>query len=44
VRVPIRVLPRTVAGDNTIFVAVRDGVSASALRDELLGQVLKGAA
>ena len=34
----------TVAGDNTIFVAVRDGVSASVLRDELLGQVLKGAA
>ncbi len=34
----------TVAGDNTIFVAVRDGISASALRDELLGQLLKGAA
>lgn len=34
----------TVAGDNTIFVAVRDGVSASALRDELMGQLLKGAA
>lgn len=34
----------TVAGDNTIFVAVRDGISAGALRDELLGQLLKGAA
>jgi transcriptional regulator of arginine metabolism len=34
----------TVAGDNTIFVAVRDGVSAGALRDELMGQLLKGAA
>jgi transcriptional regulator of arginine metabolism len=34
----------TVAGDNTIFVAVRDGISASTLRDELMGQLLKGAA
>ncbi len=34
----------TVAGDNTIFVAVRTGISATALRDELVGQLLKGAA
>jgi transcriptional regulator of arginine metabolism len=34
----------TVAGDNTIFVAVRDGTSAAALRDELMGQFLKGVA
>lgn len=34
----------TVAGDNTIFVAARDGVSAHALRDELAGYLLQGAA
>jgi transcriptional regulator of arginine metabolism len=34
----------TVAGDNTIFVAARDGKPASALRDELAGDLLKGAA
>lgn len=34
----------TVAGDNTIFVAVKDGTSASALRDELIGYLLQGAA
>jgi transcriptional regulator of arginine metabolism len=34
----------TVAGDNTIFVAARDGVSARALRDELAGYLLQGAA
>ena len=34
----------TVAGDNTIFVAVRDGASVSALRDEVAGHLLKGAA
>jgi transcriptional regulator of arginine metabolism len=34
----------TVAGDNTIFVAARDGKPASALRDELAGHLLKGAA
>jgi transcriptional regulator of arginine metabolism len=34
----------TVAGDNTIFVAVRDGVSAASLRDELLAPLLEGAA
>lgn len=34
----------TVAGDNTIFVAARDGASASALRDELAGYLLQGAA
>ena len=34
----------TVAGDNTIFVAARDGKPASALRDELTGHLLKGAA
>lgn len=34
----------TVAGDNTIFVAVRDGISAVALRDELTGHLLQGAA
>ena len=34
----------TVAGDNTIFVAARDGTSAVALRDELLGHLLEGAA
>ncbi len=34
----------TIAGDNTIFVAARDGVSVSALRDELAGYLLQGAA
>lgn len=34
----------TIAGDNTIFLAVRDGTSATALRDELAGHLLKGAA
>jgi transcriptional regulator of arginine metabolism len=34
----------TVAGDNTIVVVVRDGTSAVALRDELLGHLLEGAA
>jgi len=34
----------TVAGDNTIFVAVRDGTPAPALRDELGGYLLQGAA
>jgi len=34
----------TVAGDNTIFVAVKDGTSASALRDELTSYLLQGAA
>ena len=34
----------TIAGDNTIFLAVRDGVSAQAVQDELAGQLLQGAA
>ena len=34
----------TIAGDNTIFVAVRDGASAAVLRDELLGHLMEGAA
>jgi len=34
----------TVAGDNTIFVAVKDGTSAPALRDELTSHLLQGAA
>lgn len=34
----------TVAGDNTIFVAVHDGVSAKSFRDELAGYLLQGAA
>ena len=34
----------TIAGDNTIFVAARDGVSARSLRDELAGYLLQGAA
>lgn len=34
----------TLAGDNTIFVAARDGVPAHALRDELAGYLLQGAA
>ncbi|HEU5207047.1 MAG TPA: hypothetical protein VFT94_05490 [Gaiellaceae bacterium] len=34
----------TLAGDNTIFVATRDGVSARALQDELARHLLQGAA
>jgi transcriptional regulator of arginine metabolism len=34
----------TLAGDNTIFVAARDGVSAQGLEDELAGYLLQGAA
>jgi transcriptional regulator of arginine metabolism len=34
----------TVAGDNSIFVAARDGTPAQALRDELMGDLLRGAA
>ena len=34
----------TLAGDNTIFVATREGVSASALRKELAEHLMEGAA
>jgi transcriptional regulator of arginine metabolism len=34
----------TVAGDNTILVVAREGVSGSKLRDELRGRLLEGAA
>jgi transcriptional regulator of arginine metabolism len=34
----------TIAGDNTIFVAARDGISVDALEDELAGHLLQGAA
>jgi len=34
----------TIAGDNTIFIAARDGTSAAALRDELTGHLVEGAA
>ena len=34
----------TIAGENTIFVAARDGVPAAALRDELRDHLLEGAA
>jgi transcriptional regulator of arginine metabolism len=34
----------TIAGDNTIFAAARDGVSAQALSDELAAHLLLGAA
>ena len=34
----------TIAGDNTIFVAARDGVSARTLRSELTGDLLQGVA
>ena len=34
----------TVAGDDTIFIAPRDGVQATALRDELRHHILEGAA
>jgi transcriptional regulator of arginine metabolism len=34
----------TIAGDNTIFVAARDAISAQSLREELAGHLLQGAA
>jgi transcriptional regulator of arginine metabolism len=34
----------TIAGDNTIFVAVHDGVSPRGFKDELAGHLLQGAA
>jgi transcriptional regulator of arginine metabolism len=34
----------TIAGDNTIFIAARDGTTAIALRDELTGHLVEGAA
>ena len=34
----------TIAGDNTIFVAARDGVQAAVLRDELREHLVEGAA
>ena len=34
----------TLAGDNTILVVARDGTAAAALRDELTGHLLQGAA
>ena len=34
----------TIAGDNTIFVALHDGVSAVAFKDELAGYLVQGAA
>lgn len=34
----------TIAGDNTIFVAAREGTSTQALRDELAGHLVEGAA
>jgi transcriptional regulator of arginine metabolism len=34
----------TIAGDNTIFVAARDGVSAARLRGDLQGHLAEGAA
>jgi transcriptional regulator of arginine metabolism len=34
----------TIAGENTIFVAARDGVTGAALRDELRTHLLEGAA
>jgi hypothetical protein len=34
----------TIAGDNTIFVAVREGAVAADLRAELVGHLLEGAA
>jgi transcriptional regulator of arginine metabolism len=33
----------TIAGDNTILVVARDGTSAAALREELMGHLLQGA-
>jgi transcriptional regulator of arginine metabolism len=37
-------LAGTIAGDNTIFVAARDGVSGAQLRDELLTHLERGVA
>ena len=34
----------TIAGDNTIFIAARDGTPAAVLRDELAGHLVEGAA
>ena len=34
----------TLAGDNTIFIAAREGTTAAALRDELAGHLVEGAA
>lgn len=34
----------TIAGDNMIFIAAREGTSAAALRDELAGHLVEGAA
>ena len=34
----------TLAGDNTIFIAAREGVSTRSLRDELAAHLLEGAA
>jgi transcriptional regulator of arginine metabolism len=34
----------TIAGDNAIFVAVRDGASVASLHEELAGHLLQGAA
>jgi transcriptional regulator of arginine metabolism len=34
----------TIAGDNTIFIAARDGTSAATLREELAGHLVEGAA
>lgn len=34
----------TIAGDNTIFVAVREGTAPASLRDELVAPLLQGAA
>ena len=34
----------TLAGDNSIFIAVREGTSAASLRDELMGHLVEGAA
>ena len=38
-RAGIPAIAGTIAGDNTIFVAARDGTPAAALRDELLGHL-----
>lgn len=34
----------TIAGDNTIFIAAREGIAAASLRDELAGHLVEGAA
>jgi transcriptional regulator of arginine metabolism len=34
----------TIAGDNTIFIAARDGISSQSLREEFAGHLLQGAA